>query len=106
MTDEAETPPTTEPAIGADHVENSTDATRGEPLAIRAQKRKLELQAAGEKLGVEEPARRAIDLAVATIDSLLLGDAAHPSHATSVDLSRVLERSKHLGETAPTIDQP
>jgi hypothetical protein len=105
MTDEAQMPPTTEPAIAANHVENSTDATRGEPLAIRAQKRKLELQAASEKLGVEEPARKAIDLAVASIDALLLGDATHLSHATSQELSRLLESSKHLGETAPTIDQ-
>src|SRR5436305_742663 len=31
-------------------VENSTDATRGEPLAMRAQKRKLELELALTKL--------------------------------------------------------
>jgi hypothetical protein len=104
MTDEAQTPPTTEPAVLANHVENSTDATRGEPLLVRAQKRRVELQAACEKLGVEEPARKAIELAVASIDALLLGDAAHLSHATSAELSRLLETSKHLGETAPTND--
>jgi hypothetical protein len=102
MTDEAQTPPTTQPAALAPHIENSTDATRGEPLATRAHKRKLELQAAADKLGPEVPSRKDIELAIASIDALLLGDAAHLSHATSAELSRLLESSKHLGENALT----
>jgi hypothetical protein len=102
MTDEAQTPATTQPAALAPHMENSTDATRGEPLATRAQKRKVELQAAADKLGADVPSRKDIELAIASIDALLLGDAAHLSHATSAELSRLLESSKHLGEDAPT----
>jgi hypothetical protein len=96
--DDASTP-TAEIAV-ADHIENSTDATRGEPLATRAEKRKLELQAALEGLGVGEPARKDIELAIASIEALLTGESAQLSNATAVQLSRVLERSKHLGETA------
>lgn len=113
MTDEAETPPTTdeaemlpppELALAADHVENSTDATRGEPLAVRAQKRQIELRAALEKLGVDEPSRKDIELAIWSIETLLPADASPLSHVTASDLSRALERSKHLGETAPATD--
>jgi hypothetical protein len=84
-------------------VENTTDATRGEPLAMRAQKRKLELEKALDKLPAEDVrSRNDIDVAVATINALLTGDVDHLSDSTAAELSRALEASKHLGETTPT----
>jgi hypothetical protein len=86
----------------AKHVENSTDATRGEPLAMRAQKRKLELERALEKRPAEDVrARNDINVAVASIDALLTGDVDHLSDATAAELSRLLESSKHLAEVNP-----
>jgi hypothetical protein len=83
-------------------VENSTDATRGEPLAMRAQKRKLELERALAKLPADDlRARNDIAAAVASIDGLLTGDAEHLSDATAADLSRLLENIKHLAEVSP-----
>jgi hypothetical protein len=88
----------------AKRVENSTDATRGEPLAMRAQKRKLELELALTKLPADDMrARNDIDRAVASIDGLLTGDVDHLSSATAADLSRLLENSKHLAEGQPGI---
>jgi hypothetical protein len=84
------------------HIENSTDATRGEPLAMRAQKRKLELELALEKLPAEDlRARNDIDVALASINGLLTGDLEHLSDATAANLNRVLESSKHLAEINP-----
>lgn len=86
----------------AKHVENSTDATRGEPLAMRAQKRKLELERALEKVPAEdERARTDINTAVASISALLTGDVDHLSDTTAAELSRLLESSKHLAEVHP-----
>jgi hypothetical protein len=99
--DDQATRPTTEPGCFTPRVENSTDATRGQPLAMRAAKRKIELQAAVDKLSAEEPARMDIERAVATIDALLMGDSAHLAPTTSAELNRVLESAKHLAETAP-----
>jgi cell division septum initiation protein DivIVA len=84
------------------HVENSTDATRGEPLAMRAQKRKLELERALEKHPAEDVrARNDINVAVASINALLTGDVDHLPEATAAELSRLLESSKHLAEVNP-----
>jgi hypothetical protein len=81
------------------HVDNAVDATRGEPLAMRAHKRKLELELALEKIPVEDVrARGDIERAVAAIDALLTGKVDHLSDATAAELSRLLENSKHLGE--------
>jgi hypothetical protein len=83
-------------------VENGTDATRGEPLAMRARKRKLELALALAKLPADDmQARNDIDAAMASIDGLLTGDAEHLSGATAADLSRLLENIKHLAEVSP-----
>ena len=106
MTDEARMPTTTDLNTIAARVENSTDATRGEPLATRAQKRKVELQAALEKLGAGQlRARTDIELAVASIDALLSGDPDHLSHSTSAELNRLLEASKHLAESTPPTER-
>ena len=84
------------------HLENSTDATRGEPLAVRAQKRRAELATALEKLPVGElRARNDIELALSSIDELLTGDLVRLSDVTAADLNRLLERTKHLAETTP-----
>jgi hypothetical protein len=81
------------------HVENTVDATRGEPLSMRAHKRKLELELALEKIPVEDiRARSDIERAVASIDALLTGNADHLSDTTAAELSRLLENSKYLGE--------
>src|SRR3954471_21432194 len=83
-------------------VENSTDATRGEPLAMRARKRKLELERALAKLPADDRrARNDIAAAMASIDGLLTGDVEHLSDTTAADLSRLLENIKHLAEVNP-----
>ncbi|HEY4182710.1 MAG TPA: hypothetical protein VGM90_38025 [Kofleriaceae bacterium] len=86
------------------HFENSTDATRGLPLGVRAQKRREELQAALDDLPVEDArARNDIEVVLATLDNLLTGDPTHLSDATAAELNRALENSKHLAEVTPVI---
>jgi hypothetical protein len=81
--------------------ENSIDATRGEPLGVRAQKRRAELTKALEELPVNElRSRNDIELALAAFDELLTGDLDRLSDATGTSLSNLLERTKHLAETA------
>ena len=81
-------------------MQNSTDDTRGEPLAQRARKRKAELEKALEALPTDQVrARGDIELAIGSIDSLLTGDTEHLSAATAADLNRVLELNKHLAES-------
>ena len=83
-------------------VENTTDATRGEPLAVRAQKRRAELAAALQEVPADERrARGDIELALTTVDGLLTGDIEKLSHATASQLSRWLEHTKHLAEVTP-----
>jgi hypothetical protein len=83
-------------------VENSTDATRGEPLALRAQKRKAELEAILEKLPADDlRTRNDVAVAVASFKELLTGDVDRLSEATAAQLSRLLEGSKHLAEVTP-----
>ncbi|MEO8702423.1 MAG: hypothetical protein ABI867_20435 [Kofleriaceae bacterium] len=89
-----------EPIAPPVHIENSTDATRGEPLALRAQKRKAELEAALDNLPADDRSRGDVELALATVASLLTGDLEHLSAATAADLNRWLESSKHLAEVA------
>lgn len=84
------------------HFENSTDATRGEPLAVRAQKRRAELAQALEMLPLEDTRMRSdIEIALAAVDELLTGDTDHLSSMTAVDLNRWLESNKHLAEAPP-----
>lgn len=100
MTDKTQTPPTVKQPTMTKHVENSTDATRGEPLAMRARTRKLELEAVLAKLPADDKrARSDIEIAVASIDSLLTGDTEHLAESTAAELSRLLESNKHLAET-------
>lgn len=96
MTDKIADP--VEPAMQPRPIENTTDATRGEPLAMRAQKRKVELEHARDKLPAEDVrARNDIDVALSTINALLTGNVDRLSDSTAAELSRVLESSKHLG---------
>jgi hypothetical protein len=95
------TPHTQESPVPA-QVENTTDATRGEPLAARAQKRRAELEAALQNLPASERrARNDIELALSTVDGLLTGDVGQLPDATASNLNRWLEQSKHLAEMPP-----
>lgn len=79
-------------------IENSTDATRGQPLAARVLARKDELEDALANLGpYEATLRHAIETALATVYALMIGDLAHPSDVVARDLNNWLERNKHLG---------
>jgi hypothetical protein len=92
----------TKPLRSTKRVVNSTDATRGEPLAMRAQKRRAELELVLAKLPVEQKrTRNDIGIAISSIDTLLTGDIDNLSDSTAAELSRVLETSKHLGEVNP-----
>jgi len=83
---------------------NSTDATRGQPLAARVLARKNELEDALADLGpYETPLRQALETALATVYSLMTGDLAHPSEVVARGLSRWLERNKHLAQELPRI---
>ena len=80
-------------------LENSVDATRGQPLASRILARKNELEDALAELGPHDTAERhAIETALATVYLLITGDLAHPSDVVARDLNRWLERNKHLGQ--------
>jgi hypothetical protein len=86
-------------AIPNRQILNSTDATRGRPLAERVLARKDELEDALADLGPHDTVlRQAIETALATVYSLITGDLAHPSGVVAQDLSRWLERNKHLAQ--------
>ena len=79
---------------------NSTDATRGEPLAVRARTRRDELAAALEKLPADRlRERNDIELALSNVDGLLTGDPTHLSASTGGEINKWLEGTKHLAET-------
>lgn len=78
---------------------NTTDATRGQPLAARVLARKDELEDALADLRRHDSLlRQAIETALATVYSLMTGDLAHPSDVVARDLNRWLERNKHLAQ--------
>ncbi len=80
-------------------LENSTDATRGQPLAVRVLQRKDELEDALAELGPHDSIERmAIETALATVYQLMTGDLAHPSDVVARDLNCWLERNKHLAQ--------
>lgn len=80
-------------------IENSTDATRGQPLAARVLARKDELEDALAELGPHDVVeRQAIETALATVYFLMTGDLAHPSDVVARDLNQWLERNKYLGQ--------
>lgn len=78
-------------------IENSTDATRGQPLAARAIARKNELEDALADVGPHEVVRRtALETALAAAYALMTGDIVHPSDVVARALNAWLERNKHL----------
>lgn len=78
-------------------IENSTDATRGQPLAARVLARKAELEDALADCGPHEMLRRtALETALATVYALITGDLAHPPDVIARALNDWLERNKHL----------
>jgi hypothetical protein len=80
-------------------LENSVDATRGQPLAARVLARKDELEDALAELGPYDGIEKvAIETALATVYLLMTGDLAHPSDVVAQNLNRWLERNKHLGQ--------
>lgn len=83
----------------SERLENSVDATRGQPLAARILARKNELEDALAELGPHDRVeRQAIETALATVYLLMTGDLAHPSDVVARDLNLWLERNKHLGQ--------
>ncbi len=81
--------------------ENSTDATRGEPLVQRAQTRQRELAVRLALLPEEDVRGRTdIETALSTVAGLLTGDLDQISNMTAQALDRWLEANKHLAETA------
>jgi len=79
-------------------IENTTDATRGQPLAARVLARKTELEDALADCSPHEMVQRAaLQTALTTVYALMTGDLAHPSAVVARALSDWLERNKHLG---------
>ena len=80
-------------------IENTVDATRGQPLASRVIARKNELEDALAELGRHDNyERQSIETALATVYLLMTGDLAHLSDVVASDLNRWLERNKHLAQ--------
>ncbi len=78
-------------------IENTTDATRGQPLAARVLARKIELEDALADVGPHDGLRRAlIETALAGIYALMTGDLAHPSRVVAHAMNAWLERNKHI----------
>ena len=84
-------------------VENTTDATRGEPLVMRARIRRAELEKALGLLPTDQArARTDIEMALAEVNQWLAGDVEHLAHVTAAVLNTWLERTKHLAEVTPS----
>lgn len=80
-------------------IRNTTDATRGQPLAARVLARKNELEDALADLGPRDVLlRQAIETALTTVYALMTGDLVHPSDVVARDLNRWLERNKLLAQ--------
>ena len=80
-----------------DRIGNSTDATRGQPLAARILARKNELEDALADVGPHEVARRnSIETALTGVYALMTGDLVHPSAVVARQLNTWLERNKYV----------
>lgn len=80
-------------------IRNTTDATRGQPLAARVIARKNELEDALADVSPHDVLlRQAIETALATVYTLMTGDIVHPSDVVARSLNRWLERNKHLAQ--------
>ncbi len=98
-TPKTDTPMKTAAPIAAKAHANLTDATQGEPLAVRARTRKAQLEALLVKTPSYDAATRSdIERALSALVPMLTGDTEHLSAATAAELSRWLEGAKQLGE--------
>lgn len=89
-------PPTSTPRIP-----NSVDATSGQPIVVRVQARKLELEVLLAMLPHDDHDTRGdIELALGNIKGLLTGDLDKVPAIAASYMNRWLEGSKHLGERA------
>jgi hypothetical protein len=78
-------------------IENTTDATRGQPLAARVLARKDELEDALADCGPHEQLRRTmIETALSTVYALITCDLAHPPQVIARALNAWLERNKYI----------
>jgi hypothetical protein len=78
-------------------IENTTDATRGQPLAARVLARKNELEDALADCGPHDVWQRsAIETALTGCYALITGDLAHPPQVVARALNAWLERNKHI----------
>jgi hypothetical protein len=78
-------------------MENTTDATRGQPLAARVLARKNELEDALADCGPHDAWQRtAIETALTGVYALITGDLAHPPAVVARALNAWLERNKHI----------
>ncbi|HMG54598.1 MAG TPA: hypothetical protein VK601_13970 [Kofleriaceae bacterium] len=81
----------------AEKTQNTTDATRGQPLAARVLARKIELEDALADCSCYDMMRRTmLATALATVYSLMTGNLAHPPDVIGRALNNWLERNKHL----------
>lgn len=94
--------PRSAPALVPVKSKNSTDATQGEPLPVRASIRRGELEELLEHTD-DVRTRQDVELALSSLAQLLTGDPEHLSAPTAAALNRWLEGAKHLGETTPTV---
>jgi hypothetical protein len=83
------------------HFESRTDATPGEPLAVRALQRKAELEEALAKLpDTDLRARNDIELALASVGALLTGDLEHVARVTGEEIGTTRSASS-MGQSLP-----
>ena len=95
-----ETPTATDEPVP---MQNTTDATMGQPLAERVQARRAELVKLRDATPVGDLRERAdLDLAISGADSMLTGDLERPPASVQAEMSRWLESNKHLAEKTPT----
>lgn len=86
---------------------NSVDATAGQPMIVRVQTRKRELEALlAAQPETEHAVQGDITLALSTISGLLSGDLEHLPAVVVADMNRWLEQNKHLGERAVPLATP
>jgi hypothetical protein len=79
---------------------NSVDATIGQPIVDRVVARKQELEAALAALPADDVRERSdLELALSTIGEMLTGNLSRVPAIVASDMSRWLERTKHLAET-------
>jgi hypothetical protein len=78
-------------------IENTTDATRGQPLAARVLARKDELEDELADCSPHDQTRRTtIETALTTVYALITGDLAHPPQVIAHALNAWLERNKYI----------